>query len=440
MHVHSEPNHRIAIVGGVRTPFAKAFTALTDLNASDLAKIVVQELIQRLSLPREAVDEIIWGAVLPTMSNLNIGREVAIALELHHTPGFTLGRQCASGLQSVISAAEHIMAGGALRHSSGQAGAIIAGGSESMSNTPVIYKKRLLMALQAVQKARTLGKRLKALRQVRLFDFVPVPPAIEEPSTGLSMGQHAELMAQLNGISRRAQDEYARMSHQRAAEARKNGRVNGDLVPVAAPPRYNSYYSADNLIREDTTVDQLAQLRPVFDRRHGTLTAGNSSAITDGAAAVMVMSAARAGELGLKPWGYIRAYAYVAIPPKPQLLLAPAYSTPKVLDQAGLTLADIDLFEIHEAFAAQVLSVLQKLESDAFARDELGRSQAVGPVDMDTLNVNGGSIAYGHPFGATGGRIVINLLQELRRRDKQLGLLTICTANAMGFSMVLERA
>lgn len=426
------PNHRIAIVGGVRTPFAKAFTDLTDLNASDLAKIVTQELLQRLDLQPEAVDEIIWGTVLPTMSNLNIGREVAISLDLNHTPGFTLDRQCASGLQSVISAAEHIMAGGA--------GAIIAGGSESMSNTAVIYKKRLLMALQAVQKARTLGKRLTTLRQVRLFDFVPVPPAIEEPSTGLSMGQHAELMAQINGISRRVQDEYARMSHQRAAEARKNGRVNGDLVPVAVPPRYNSYYSADNLIREDTTVDQLALLRPVFDRRHGTLTAGNSSALTDGAAAVMVMSAARAGELGLKPWGYIRAYVYAAIPPKPQLLLAPAYSTPRVLDQAGLTLADIDLFEIHEAFAAQVLSVLQKLESDAFARDELGRSKAVGPVDMDTLNVNGGSIAYGHPFGATGGRIVINLLQELRRREKQLGLLTICTANAMGVSMVLERA
>ncbi len=425
-------NDRIAIVGGVRTPFAKAFTDLTDLNASDLAKLTTQELIQRLDLPTEAVDEVIWGAVLPTMSNLNVGREVAIALGLNHAPGFTLARQCATGIQSITSAAEHIMAG--------QASSIIAGGSESMSNTPVVYKKRLIMALLRVQKARSLGQRLKSIRRIRLLDFIPVPPAIEEPSTGLSMGLHAELMAQINGISREEQDRYAYMSHTRAAQARKDGKVSGDLVPVSLPPKYTRYFSEDNLIREDVSLEKLAGLRPVFDRRHGTLTAGNSSALTDGASAVMVMSASRARELGLEPWGFIRSYAYVAIPPKPQLLLGPAYAVPKALDQAGITLKDVDLFEIHEAFAAQVLSVVQKLESDEFARDELGRSQAVGKVDMDITNVNGGSLAYGHPFGATGGRIVINLLQELRRKDKQLGLLTICTANAMGVAMVLERA
>lgn len=450
-------NDRIAIVGGVRTPFAKAFTDLTDLNASDLAKLTTHELIQRLDLPPEAIDEVIWGAVLPTMTNLNVGREVAIALGLDHAPGFTLARQCATGIQSITSAAEHIMAN--------HAQAIVAGGSESMSNTPVVYKKRLVTALQKVQKARSFGQRpsaklrlacwatprgasLKALRQVRLLDFIPVPPAIEESSTGLTMGQHAELMAQLNGISREAQDEYACMSHVRAARARKEGRVNGDLVPVwlppdrpvSLPPKHERYFSEDNLIREDVSLEKLAQLPPVFDRRHGSLTAGNSSALTDGASAVMVMSENRAGELGLEPWGFIKSYAYVAIPPRPQLLLGPAYAVPAALDRAGLTLADVDLFEIHEAFAAQVLSVVQKLESDAFARDELGRSKAVGKMDMDTLNVNGGSLAYGHPFGATGGRIVINLLQELRRRDKQLGLLTICTANAMGVAMVLERA
>lgn len=442
------PNHRIAIVGGVRTPFAKAFTDLTDLNASDLAKLTTQELLQRLDLPPEAIDEVIWGAVLPTMTNLNVGREVAIALGLHHAPGFTLARQCATGIQSITSAAEHIMVGQALRHGlrhgsgerSGQAQAIIAGGSESMSNTPVVYRKRLIMALQGVQKARSLGQRLKSIRRIRLLDFVPVPPAIEEPSTGLTMGQHAELMAQINGISREEQDRYACMSHTRAARARKEGRINGDIVPVSLPPRYDHYFSDDNLVREDVSLEKLAQLRPVFDRRHGSLTAGNSSALTDGSSAVMVMSEGRVRELGLEPWGFIRSYAYVAIPPRPQLLLAPAYAVPAALDRAGLTLADMDLFEIHEAFAAQVLSVVQKLESDSFARDELGRSRAVGQVDWDTLNVNGGSLAYGHPFGATGGRIVINLLQELQRRDKNLGLLAICTANAMGVAMVLERA
>jgi acetyl-CoA acyltransferase len=424
-------SERIAIVGGVRTPFAKAFTDLNDLNASDLAKLTTQELIQRLDVASEVIDEVIWGAVLPTMSNLNVGREVAIALGLTHAPGFTLARQCATGIQSITSAAEHIQAG--------QAQAIVAGGSESMSNTPIIYKKRLIMALQRLQKARTWGVRLGGIRKIKLLDFIPVPPAIEEPSTGLSMGQHAELMAQINGISREEQDQYTHMTHSRAAQARAEGKVNDDLVPVSLPPDHKRYFSEDNLIREDISLEKLAELRPVFDRRHGSLTAGNSSALTDGSSAVMVMSESRAKDLGLEPWGYIKSYAYVAIPPKPQLLLGPAYAVPAALDRAGLTLADMDLFEIHEAFAAQVLSVVQKLDSESFARDELGRSQAVGPVDMDTMNVNGGSLAYGHPFGATGGRIVINLLQELRRRDKQVGLLTICTANAMGVAMVLER-
>lgn len=423
---------RIAVIGGVRTPFAKAFTELNDLNASDLAKTITQELIQRWELPAEVIDGMVWGSVLPTMSNLNVGREVPIALGLNNVPGHTLGQQCASGIRAITSAAEHIMAG--------HAQVMIAGGSESMSNTPVTYLKRLIMALQGVQKARTFGQRLKRFRKVRLTDFVPRPPAIEEPSTGLSMGQHAELMAQINGISREAQDEYALMSHRRASRARDEGRIGGDLMPVSLPPKHDNYFAVDNLIRGGATLDQLARLRPVFDRRHGSLTAGNSSALTDGASVVLIMSESRARELGYQPWGFIKAYTYIAIPPLPQLLLGPAYATPKVLDMANLKLADLDLIEIHEAFAAQVLSVLQKWESPRFAADELGRSQALGKVDMDKLNVNGGSLAYGHPFGATGGRMAINLLQELKRRDKQLGMLTLCTANAMGVSMVLERA
>ena len=423
---------RVAIVGGVRTPFAKAFTDLNNLNASDLAKLTIQELVQRWELPGSEVDQVIWGSVIPTMSNLNIGREAPLALGWQHVPGFTLGQQCASGIQAITSAAQLIGAG--------QAQVVVAGGSESMSNTPVPHRKRLIEALQGVMKARSFGQRMSALKKVKLGDFIPQPPALEEPSTGLTMGQHAEIMAQLNGISREAQDEYAVHSHQKAAAARKAGRVNDDLVPVPKPPRYGSHFALDNLIREDTTVEQMGKLRPVFDRKHGTLTAGNSSALTDGAAVVLVMSESRAKALGFSPWGYITAYRYVAIPPKPQLLLGPAYSTPAVLAAANMELADIDLLEIHEAFAAQVLSVTQKLEAEQFARDELGRSRAVGKVDWDTLNVNGGSLAYGHPFAATGGRLMINLLRELRRRDKENGLLTICTANAMGVSMILERA
>lgn len=422
---------KIAIVGGVRTPFAKVFTDLAGLNAFDMALTVTQELLQRTELPPDAIDEVIFGSVLPTMDRLNIGREVPLALGLDRVPGYTLGQQCASGIQSVTSAAEHIR--------SGQARAVVAGGTESMSNTAVTYRRRLVRALLGLQKARGIGRKLQALGKVKLADFLPRPPAIEEPSTGLSMGQHTELMAQINGISREAQDAYALDSHHKAAAAGAAGRISGDLVPVPVPPDYGSFFAEDNLIRADTTLEQLAGLRPVFDRRQGSLTAGNSSALTDGASAVMVMSESRAQELGLKIWGFIRAYDYVAIAPHPQLLLGPAYAVPQVLDRTGLTLADMDLLEIHEAFAAQVLSVTQKLEADSFARDELGRSKAVGRIDWDTLNVNGGSLAFGHPFAATGGRILINLLQELRRRDKELGMLTICTANAMGVAMIVER-
>ena len=422
---------KVAIVAGVRTPFAKAFTDLANLSAFDLALIATKELLQRSPVPHSAVDEVIFGAVLPTMDRLNIGREVPLALGMDSVPGSTVAQQCASGIQSVTSGADRIGAG--------QAKVVVAGGAESMSNTPVTYPRRLIHALQRLGKSRGVTRKLKAARGISVADLFPRPPAIEEPSTGLSMGQHAEKMAQINGIDRPSQDAYTVDSHLKAATARHAGRVDGDLVPVATPPRYDSFFAQDNLIRPDATLENLAALRPVFDRRHGTLTAGNSSALTDGASALMLMDEALAGDMGIEPWGAILAYDYVALPPHPQLLLGPAYTVPRILDRAGLTLADIDLIEIHEAFAAQVLSVLQKLQSDSFAREELGRSKAVGEIDGDLLNVNGGSLAFGHPFAATGGRIIINLLQELRRRDKELGLLTICTANAMGVSMILQR-
>jgi acetyl-CoA acyltransferase len=419
---------RICIVGGVRSPFAKAFTGLAELTAFDLALTITNELLQRSELPPDAVDEMIWASVLPTMERLNIGREVPLTLGMDRIPGYTLGQQCASGIQAITSAPEHIR--------SGQVQVIVAGGAESMSNTAVTFRRRLIRGLVNFRQARGLGRRLRALLGIHPGDFVPRMPAIEEPSTGLSMGEHTELMAQLNGISREDQDVYALDSHRKAAAARESGRIEGDLVPIALG---DHFFVEDNLIRADTSLEKLAQLPPVFDRRHGTLTAGNSSALTDGASAVMVMSATRANDLGIEPLGFIRAYDYVAIPPHPQLLLGPAYTVPRLLNRTGFALQDMDLVEIHEAFAAQVLSVLQKLESDDFAREELGHSKAVGAVDRDILNVNGGSLAFGHPFAATGGRIVINLLQELRRRDKERGILTICTANAMGVSMILER-
>jgi acetyl-CoA acyltransferase len=253
------------------------------------------------------------------------------------------------------------------------------------------------------------------------------------------MGESAEQMAQKNGIPREAQDVLAFQSHQRAAAAWGEGKLDGEVMHVAVPPRYEAVSAKDNIVRADTTVEALSQLRPVFDRRYGTITAGNASPLTDGAAAVIVMAEEKARALGLTPLGYIRSYAYAALDPRDQLLQGPAYAAPVALDRAGLTLQDMDLVDMHEAFAAQVLSNLQAFASRAFAEKQLGRPAPLGEVDPARLNVNGGSIALGHPFAATGARMITQTLRELGRRGKQHALLTVCAAGGLGAALVLER-
>jgi acetyl-CoA acyltransferase len=252
------------------------------------------------------------------------------------------------------------------------------------------------------------------------------------------MGQSAERMAQLNGISRGAQDEFAYLSHRRASEAWRSGKFDAEVMHVAVPPRYERIADRDNIVRDDTTMEALAQLRPVFDRSYGTVTAGNSSPLTDGAAAVVLTSEEKARALGLKPLGYVRAYAYAALDPGDQLLQGPAYAAPRALDRAGLRLQDLDLVDMHEAFAVQVLSNLQAFASRTFAEEKLGRSAPLGDVDPTRLNVNGGSIALGHPFAATGARMILQTLRELGRRKGSHALLTVCAAGALGAALVLD--
>lgn len=422
---------RVALVDGVRTPFVRAFAEFKDLNATDLARFVVRELLQKTELDPEVIDEVIMGAVLPPTHAPNIAREVVLGLGLpRRIPGFTVTRACASSVQALINAAEGIM--------TGEYDVVIAGGTESMSNLPVTYSKGVVDSLMALSKARTLGARMKALSGLKLEEFVPRPPEIAETSTGRSMGQHAELMARKNGISRAEQDEFALQSHLRAAAAAEDGRTAEELCPVWAPPNF-APVERDMMVRPDTSLEALGSLKPAFDRRYGTLTAGNSSGLTDGASAVLVMSEARARELGYTPLAYLKSWASTSLDPDDQLLLGPAYAIPMALDRAGLTLAEMDLVELHEAFAAQVLSVLKALESADFAREKLGRDEPVGAVDRSRLNVNGGSIALGHPFGATGTRMVLGAARELARRDARYACLSLCTAGAMGTAMVLER-
>lgn len=423
---------RVAVVAGVRTPFVRAGTLFKSISAIDLGKICVAELIHRTNLDGKEVQALVFGTVIPSVIAPNIAREVSLLPMLPKgVQAFTVSRACASANQAITDAADQI----ALGH----LGVAIAGGSESLSNIPILHSQGMSDALVQASKAKTLGGRAKALSRIRVKDLVPITPAIAEPSTGETMGQSAEKMAKLNNISRDEQDQFALRSHRLAAEGTKDGRLTSEIMPVYVPPKYETFATTDNGIREDTSYEQLAQLKPVFDRQYGSVTAGNASPLTDGAACVLLMSEERAHELGYAPLGFIRSYAYAALDPGEQLLQAPVLAAPLALKRAGLKLQDMDLVEMHEAFAAQVLSNLRGFESQMWA-ERAGFSAPVGEVDRDRLNVMGGSIAIGHPFGATGSRITVTLLNELRRRDKQFGLMTVCAAGGMGFAMVVERA
>ncbi len=427
-----EPGRRVAIIDGVRTPFAKAGTALKGLSAIDLGKIAVSELVQRTDLDPALIDLLVFGTVIPSVLAPNIAREIALMPLLPKSvQAWSVSRACASANQAITDAADQI----ALGH----AHVAIAGGAESLSNVPILHSRGFSDALVAASKAKTLGQRLQAFAKVRAKDFIPITPAIAEPTTGESMGQSAEKMAKLNAITRAEQDQLALASHANAAQGTADGRLTAELAPAFIPPRYAEAITQDNGIRTDTTMEALSVLKPVFDRRYGTVTAGNASPLTDGGGAVLLMSEERAKSLGLRPKAYIRSYAYAALDPGEQLLQAPVLAAPMALQRAGLTLRDIDLVEMHEAFAAQVLSNLRGFESQQWA-ERAGFSKPVGEVDRSTLNVMGGSLAIGHPFGATGARITTTLVNELERRGGQFGLMTVCAAGGLGFSMVVERA
>jgi acetyl-CoA acyltransferase len=422
---------RVAIVAGVRTPFAKAGTAFRSISAIDLGKLCVAELLQRTNLDGKEVQALVFGTVIPSVLAPNIAREVSLLPLLPKgVQAFSVGRACASANQAITDAADQI----ALGHLD----VAIAGGSESLSNIPVLHAQGFADALVLASKAKSFPARIKALTRIRPKDLVPVTPAIAEPSTGETMGQSAEKMAKLNAIAREEQDHFALRSHRLAAAGTSDGRLTAEIMPVYVPPRFDSVLTSDNGIREDTSYEQLAALKPVFDRKYGSVTAGNSSPLTDGGACVLLMNEEKARALGYPPLGIIRSYAYAALDPGEQLLQAPVLAAPVALKRAGLSLKDIDLIEMHEAFAAQVLSNLKGFESKYWA-ERAGFSQPVGEVDRAKLNVMGGSIAIGHPFGATGARITTTLLNELRRRGGQFGLMTVCAAGGMGFAMVVER-
>jgi acetyl-CoA acyltransferase len=425
-------NPRVAIVRGLRTPFAKSGTVYGRLDALDLGKLVVTELLERSGISPSAIQEVIYGNVIPSVKAPNIAREIVLGTGMPRSiSAYSVSRACASSNQAITSGADLI--------SRGYADTVLAGGAESLSNVPILFSRNFSDALVTASKQKSVGKKLGAFSRVRPKDLAPDAPAIAESTTGLTMGESAEKMAKENGISREAQDKFALQSHHRAAEATASGRFKDEVMTVVSPTDYETIIETDNLVRADTTLEALSKLKPVFDRKYGTITAGNASALTDGASAVILMSEEKVKALGIKPIGYIKSYAYAALDPFDQLLQGPAFATPVALDRAKLTLKDIGVIEMHEAFAAQVLSNIQWLGSKKFAEERLGRSEAVGEIDPEKINRTGGSIALGHPFGATGARIVTTVCNELQRTGEQYGLVTVCAAGGLGVAMVLER-
>jgi len=423
---------RVAVVRGLRTPFAKSGTHYAHLSALDLGKLVVAELVQRSGIDPDTIQEVVFGNVIPSVKAPNIAREIILGTGLpRKVPGFTVSKACASSNQAITSAADMIFRG--------YADIVIAGGSESLSDIPILFSKNFADALVSSSKQKSVGGKLGSFRKIRLKDLAPDAPAIAESTTGLTMGESAEKMAKENGITREAQDKFALQSHHRAAEATASGRFKDEVMTVLVPPGFDDVVETDNLIRGDSTLEAMAKLRPVFDRKYGTITAANASPLTDGAAAVILMSEDKAKALGIRPIGFIKSYAYAATDPFDQLLQGPVFALPVALERAKIGLKDIGVIEMHEAFAAQVLSNIQWIGSKKIAQERLGRSEPVGEIDPEKINLTGGSIALGHPFGATGSRIVTTVCNELQRTGQQYGLVTVCAAGGIGVAMVLER-
>lgn len=431
-HKNGTTGRRVAIVAGVRTPFVKSRGVFANMTALDMGRAVVGELMARTALDPKTLDLLVYGQVIPQIAAPNIAREVVLGLGLPaRVDAWSVSRACATSIQALTDAADQI----ALGH----ADIAIAGGAECLSDIPINLSRKLSDALVDASRAKDMGSRFKSFAHLSAKDLLPIPPALKEPSTGLTMGESAEKMAKENGITREEQDRFAARSHQLAAKAWADGKYADEVMTVPVPPKFNKVADKDDYVRADINVEKMASLRPAFDSKYGTITAANASGLTDGASALMLMSEERARELDMKPLGFVRSYAYAALDPKWQMLMGPSFATPIALARAGVSLKDMDLIDMHEAFAAQVLSNLKAFASKQFAEERLGRPHAIGEVDPDILNVNGGSISLGHPFAATGARMVLTMCNELKRRDKNLALVTLCAAGGLGAAVVLER-
>ena len=419
------------LIDGCRIPFQRSGSGYGDLSSYDLGRMALKALLDRTQIEPGRVDRVIMGTVIARLATSNVARESALAAGFPpQVPAYTVTLACISSNVAITNAADLIR--------TNQADIVVAGGTESLSDIPIGYRKPLRQKLLEARKYRGVMDFLEFPKGIGLKDLLPEIPAIAEFSTGRTMGEDCDRLAARLGISRESQDEYALRSHRAAARATTEGILAEEIEPVRVPPDFRPI-AADNGFRADASMEKLKNLKPAFVRKYGTVTAGNSSFLTDGAACLLLMAEEVAGALGYRPRARIRAYAYSAQDPGEDLLLGPAYSTPKALESAGLELADIDVFEFHEAFAGQILANLQCLASDSFARDKLGRTRKVGDIPLEKFNTLGGSLSLGHPFGATGARLVTTAANRLVRENGTFALVAACAAGAMGNAIILER-
>ncbi len=426
-------NHfrQAVLVEGVRIPFLRSGTDYKELTAYDLARMALQALITRSQVAVDKIDWVIMGNVISNVANTNVARDAALAAGIPHTvPAVTVTVACVSANKAITNGVDLIR--------TGQADVVIAGGTESLTDVPILFRKKFRQKLVESQKYRKTTDYLQFIKGLSPGDLLPETPAIAEFTTGRTMGEDCDRLAARIGVSREEQDEYALYSHHAAAKATEEGWLKEEIAPVPVPPTFK-VVETDNGIRGDTSPEKLAKLKPAFVKPYGTLTAGNSSFLTDGAAVVLLMAEEVAKTLGYQPKAFLREYAYTAQDPQEELLLGPAYAIPKLLDKTGLSLKKIDVFELHEAFAAQVVANLKCLNSDEFAREKLGRDKKVGEIPLKKLNAWGGSLSIGHPFGATGARLVTTAANRLIKEDGQFAMVASCAAGAVGNAILLER-
>lgn len=420
---------RVMVVNGVRTPFARARTVFQKMAPSALGGVVLRETMARSDLDPKLVEEIYFGIVSPPADGTNVSREALFDSGLPPTiPCTTINRYCASAAEAAAGIAGKI--------SSGQIDIGLAGGVESISSVRAVFSQEATDFFQDFGKAKTPAQKLAHLSTFKPALLTPHAPGIKEPTTGLTMGQSADLMAREFKVGREEQDQFAVDSHLKAHNAWERGFYKSHVVAVGTPD--GKVIDRDTDIRADTSVEKLSKLRPVF-YKDGTISAGNASPLTDGASSVLMMRESKAKELRMNCLGVLRGYAAAAVDIKKEpLLIGPAFAIPRALKNAGVSWGDIDLIEMHEAFAAQVLATIRAIESKEWAKEKLGLDKAIGEVDRSKLNVNGGSIPLGHPFGATGARMILQTLHELRARKKSLGLISICAAGGLGVVMIVE--